>query len=114
MKANVDPRLDGLYELFWDPDHPSQNSTQGCRITGFVRNKLITIQWKGPVPYADLMNVEPLPTWVTISFETIDSHSTIIHFRHSGWGDSDKWKEAHTWQERAWQSAFDELQKTLN
>ncbi len=111
VKANVEPMLNGLYELFWEPDSREQNSTIGCKFIAFVPNKLIAFQWKGPVPFADLMNTEPPPTWVSVSLEAINPECTTIHFRHSGWGESDRWKEARSWQEQAWSAAFKELLK---
>jgi uncharacterized protein YndB with AHSA1/START domain len=108
-KAHVEPRLHGHYELFWDPAHPHENSTIGCHITAIIPGKLLVFEWKGPVPYAELMNVSPLPTWVQISFEPVDSSNTVLHFRHSGWGQSPRWSEARTWQLNAWTEAFKNL-----
>jgi uncharacterized protein YndB with AHSA1/START domain len=109
-KADVNPKLDGAYELFWDPSNPKDNSTLGCKITAFVPNRLIAFQWRGPVPFADIMNTKPFPTWVTISFEAISTQKAILHFRHSGWGAGAAWQEARIWQENAWLEAFKQLE----
>ena len=108
-KAHVVPKLSGAYELFWDPENPNENSTIGCHITALIPNKLLSFEWKGPVPYADLMNVDPTPTWVQVSFEPLDPSKTIIHFRHSGWRQSARWADARTWQLNAWSRAFQNL-----
>lgn len=110
-RAHVEPKPNGPYELFWDPSNPNENSTAGCRITAFIPSKLLAFEWKGPVPYADLMNTAPLPTWVHISFEAITPSKTILHFRHSGWGQSTRWNEARSWQLDAWMGAFVNLRK---
>lgn len=113
-QANVDSKLGGAYELFWDPTNHNDNSTLGCKITALVPNKLLAFEWRGPVPFADLMNDEPFPTWVSISFEAVSINQTTIHFRHSGWGEGDRWKAAREWQLKAWTGASQELEKLVN
>jgi uncharacterized protein YndB with AHSA1/START domain len=110
-KANVEPKLGGLYELFWEPEKPNQNSTIGCHITAFVPKKLIAFEWKGPVQFADIMNSNPPATWVVVTFESTSINSTLINFRHSGWGTGEKWTEARQWQRNVWLGAFEELKK---
>jgi len=110
-KAHVEPKVGGLYELFWEPEHPNKNSTIGCKITAFVPNKILAYEWKGPIPFADIMNKQPLPTWIVISFEPLTVSSTAIHFRHGGWGEGQRWGQAREWQEKAWLGAFEELKK---
>ena len=111
VKANIEQKLNGLYELFWDPQNPNENSTLGCHITAFIPYKTLIFEWKGPVPYAGIMNIYPLPTWVVVSFESSSSNSAIIHFRHSGWQEGQKWEEARQWQKNAWLGALEELKK---
>lgn len=108
-EAEVDPRLGGAFELFWDPENHKENSTLGCKITALVPCKLIAFQWHGPVPFAILMNVEPFPTWASVSFESLNIDQTILHFRHSGWGEGERWNAAREWQEKAWSGAFKRL-----
>lgn len=108
-KAIVEPRVGGAYELFWDPPTPNDNSTLGCKIIGLEKEKYLAFQWRGPVPFADLMNVEPFPTWVVVTFEILSPTQTLIHFRHSGWGKSARWDAARKWQANAWNGAFKEL-----
>jgi len=108
-EANVEAKLGGAYELFWDPSNHKDNSTFGCKITAFNPRRLLGFEWRGPVPFADLMNVEPLPTWVVLSFEAISVNKCHLHFRHSGWGEGERWSQAKQWQMQAWQGAFKEL-----
>lgn len=112
-KANVSTEIGGPYELFWEPDHPDRNSTLGCHVTAVQPNVRLAFSWKGPVPYADLMNVEPLPTSVTVTFESRCDNGTRVTLQHLGWGSSQRWQEAKAWQEKAWQVALDELAKYL-
>lgn len=109
-EANVLPVMGGQYELFWDPINHNENSTLGCKITALVPYKLLAFEWRGPVPYADLMNVQPFPTWVSVLFEMVSAKQTLIHFRHSGWSTGDGWNAARNWQQNAWAGAFQQLQ----
>ena len=42
VKAEVDPKVGGKYELFWVPENRESNSTIGCKITGIDRDKFIS------------------------------------------------------------------------
>lgn len=108
-KANVKATLGGSFELFWDLEHPDQNSTLGCKILALVPNRLLAFEWRGPVEFSDLMNTEPFPTWVSVSFERKAEAVTLIHFRHSGWQKGPRWDAAGNWQSKAWGMAFSEL-----
>jgi len=114
IMARVDPRLGGGYELFWDPTNHNDNSTLGCKITSYVPNQVLSFEWRGPVPFATIMNVEPVPTWVVVSFEALSADKSLIHFRHSGWLESKVWQEARDWQSNAWMGAFEELKMMFN
>jgi uncharacterized protein YndB with AHSA1/START domain len=111
--ATVQARVGGPYELFWEPDHPERNSTQGCQITGMSEYEWISLNWKGPEQYADLMNSEPLPTAVRVLFRAAGPGQTIVCLEHAGWGDGPRWAAARQWQERAWQVALTALQRQL-
>jgi uncharacterized protein YndB with AHSA1/START domain len=110
--ANVEPKLGGKYELFWNPDTPDDNSTKGCHITAIEQGRILAFDWKGPVQFKEFMNnADPL-THVTVSFSPCEKTSepcTTVHLLHSGWRNSQNWNEAKAWQERAWRGAFEEL-----
>jgi len=109
--ANVRMEVGGPYELFWEPEHPERNSTLGCTITALEPNRLLAFTWKGPVPYADLMNIEPPPTSVTVSFQASGPECTIVRLEHVGWGSGPRWEEARAWHVKAWQEAFARLKR---
>lgn len=110
-KSNVAARAGGQYELFWDPAHRDQNSTLGCSITAIKENEHLAFNWKGPVMYADLMNTNPLPTSVSVDFTNLGNGSTRVKLVHAGWGKSERWLAARSWQENAWKGALDRLRK---
>ena len=68
LKANVEPHFRGKYELFWNPEDPESDSTIGCKITGYEKDKFISFNWKGPVEFASLMNSTDPLTHVVVFF----------------------------------------------
>jgi uncharacterized protein YndB with AHSA1/START domain len=111
--ANVHPVVGGPYELFWERDHPEQNSTLGCRLLKVEPSKQLEFSWRGPVPYADLMNIEPFPTSVRVTFASVGQDRSNVRLEHFGWGEGPRWNEARLWQEKAWQIAFARLKQHL-
>jgi hypothetical protein len=115
IDANIELRMGGKYELFWDPKDRVNNSTIGCRINGLEIGKMLAFEWKGPIEYKNLMNnVDPL-TQVIVFFvpfgETAEKgkEQTEIHLVHTGWRSTDKWEECRRWFIKAWESAFKKL-----
>src|SRR5215211_592056 len=85
-QARVSLEPGAPFELFWEPAHPERNSTLGCRLTEVEEGRTLAFEWRGPVPFADLMNVDPLPTSVTVCMEKLVSGGTRLHLEHVGWG----------------------------
>lgn len=112
-QANVEPKIGGLYELFWNPADRDFDSTIGCRITAFVLDRLVAFEWKGPKQYSSFMNdVDPL-THVAVLFVATGHDTTEVHLVHSGWRSSPEWGEARQWFVNAWKQAFGELKKKI-
>lgn len=107
--AEVDPRLGGKYELFWDPENKKSNSTLGCKITAVEEGRMLCFNWKGPDQFAGIMNYSNPLTHVTVFFisRTEKPHSADIHLIHTGWSNTKSWDEARLWQETAWNAALD-------
>lgn len=108
-QARVEPRRGGAYELFWEPENPARNSTQGCRIQDFLPNERISFNWKGPVEHAEVMGAA---TVVSISLQKVED-GTLLRFSHSGWGAGMAWEKARAWQAEAWRSAIENLKNLL-
>ena len=108
-KARVEPAVGGAYELFWDVEHPAQNSTLGCRITNLVPNSELSFSWKtlpegGATPDGE--------THVFIRLEPREG-GTLLRFVHTGWGAGARWEKARLWQAEAWREAIDNLKNML-
>jgi len=111
--GEVDPIIGGKYELFWEPDDRENNSTIGCKVTAIEPDKFLSFERKSPKQFKHFANnVSPLTHCVV--FFTPDGETTEVHLIHSGWRSSQEWEEARQWQERAWSTAFKELEKQVN
>lgn len=110
-EANVSAVAGGPYELFWEPQHPGRNSTQGCKVLLAEPGKKLAFTWKGPEQYAELMNSASVVTSVTVTFEPKSPDCTVVRLVHSGWQRGEQWAEAREWHEEAWLAALDRLRK---
>lgn len=107
--AKVSTKPGAKYELFWEPEHPERNSTKDCIVLTQAPQKELVFTWRGPVPFSDLMNTSPPPTYVRVRFSSLDKEHSKVELNHYGWGTTDKWKEAKNWQENAWIGAFERM-----
>lgn len=112
-EANVEPKIGGLYELFWNPEDKQYDSTIGCRITVLVPDRLLAFEWKGPKQYDHFMNSADPLTHVAVSFVPTSHSTTELHLVHSGWRGSPEWEEARQWFANAWKQAFGELKNKI-
>lgn len=110
--ADVEPKVGGKYELYWEPNDRENNSTIGCRITALAPAQFLAFQWRSPKQFKSFANTADPLTHVTVMFRP-EGTGTRVHLLHSGWRNSPRWEEARVWQERAWSGAFMELERTV-
>lgn len=108
--AEVEAKVGGKYELFWEPDQRQQNSTLGCRVTAVEPNQLLAFEWKSPKQFADFANAADPLTQVVVVFVPA-GELTVVHLVHSGWRSTPQWEQARAWQEQAWRGAIAGLEK---
>ena len=114
-RAEVEPKIGGKYELFWDLQNPDINSTKGCKITSIEKDKFLSFEWKGPEMFQSFMNFcDPLTHVVVVFSPSFDDpkKSTVFLF-HSGWRDDPEWQEARDYFEKAWSGALNNLKIKL-
>jgi uncharacterized protein YndB with AHSA1/START domain len=114
-KAEVEPKLGGKYELFWESENREINSTIGCKVTGIENRNFISFNWKGAAQFKSFMNLADPLTHV-IAFFTQERKSldkTSIHLFHTGWRSTIEWQEARDWFEKAWINAFGVLKEKI-
>lgn len=114
--AEVEPRVGGKYELFWEPSLRENNSTIGCRVTALQPDKFLSFEWKGPTGFKGFMNEADPLTHVLVCFIPVtgERDRTEVHLIHSGWRRTPDWEAARQWFETSWSGAFTELEKQVN
>lgn len=109
-EAEVEPRVGGKYELYWEPSDRENNSTIGCRITALAPAQFLAFQWRSPTQFKSFANAADPLTHVAVMFVP-EGSGTRVHLVHSGWRSGPQWEEARVWQEQAWSGAFKELER---
>lgn len=107
-QATVEARAGGRYELFWEPADPQNDSTIGCRITAFERDRLLAFQWRSPRQFKPFANAADPLTHVVVAFHAATA-GTAVTLVHSGWRSTPEWQQAAEWQSAAWDHAFKAL-----
>lgn len=108
--ADVEPKVGGKYELFWNPEDRENDSTIGCKILALQPNKFLSFEWKGPKQFKHFMN-EAKPLTNVVIFFISSQQGTEVHFLHSGWGNTPEWEEARQWFDKTWKTTLTELRK---
>jgi uncharacterized protein YndB with AHSA1/START domain len=111
-EANIEPKVKGSFELFFDPTNHDHQSTKGCVITFIKPMEEISFTWKGPNHFAEIMNNPSSLTLVNVLFLK-DANNVLIKLSHSGWGSTDKWDKAKSWHQEQWQIVLKDLKSFL-
>jgi len=114
-ESEVEDKVGGKYELFWEPQNRENNSTIGCKITGIEKNKFISFDWKGPVEFQSFMNSADPLTHIIVFFSHKDQNpdKTIIYLFHTGWRRNKEWQKARNYFENAWSKALQGLKEKI-
>jgi uncharacterized protein YndB with AHSA1/START domain len=98
--CNIGLRIDGPYEIFFDPEaEPGRRGAEGVRILALDPKKMLSITWNAP-PH--LSEVRKQWTHVTVRFEETRKGQTRVTLTHDGWGEGKEWDEAFAYFTRAW------------
>jgi uncharacterized protein YndB with AHSA1/START domain len=98
--ANIDPRPDGAYEIYFDPTKPEgQRGADGMRILVFEPKSRLAFTWNAPEKFP---NARAQRTRVTITLTPVDASHTKVSLAHDGFGESAEWIEVHAYFTKAW------------
>ena len=101
--CRVECRVDGPYEIFFDPDAPpGKRGAEGMRILAIQPRKMLAFTWNAP-PH--LSEVRRQRTHVTVRCRELDVDRTLVTLFHDGWGQGGQWDEAFDYFTRAWNQA---------
>jgi uncharacterized protein YndB with AHSA1/START domain len=98
--CNVELRVDGAYEILFNPDAPAgERGAEGMRILAFQPKTMLAFTWNAP-PH--LSQVRGQLTHVLVRLRRGPEGRTRVALTHSGWGEGGQWDEALAYFERAW------------
>lgn len=113
LDAIVEPHVGGKYELFWDLDDRTKDTTSGCKFTVFEENRIIGADWTGPPEFENVMNTADPLTHLLVTFSPAADHEVEVDLIHTGWGSSLEWEKARLYFENAWTQVFKMLKSYL-
>jgi uncharacterized protein YndB with AHSA1/START domain len=98
--ANIDLRVGGPYELFFDPGAGRGNrGGEGATILAYQEGKMLSFTWNAPPHMAEIRKQW---THVVVRFSALGPDKTRVSLRHDGWGEGKKWDDAFDYFSRAW------------
>jgi uncharacterized protein YndB with AHSA1/START domain len=98
--CNVELRVDGRYEILFNPDAPpGERGAEETRVLAFQPKRMLAFTWNAP-PH--LSEVREQLTHVLIRLEQLGEGRTQVALTHSGWGEGGQWGEAFEYFVRAW------------
>lgn len=103
--CHVDIRVDGLYEIFFNPDAElGRRGADGMRILVLEPMKRFAFTWNAPL---SMPRVRQQRTVVTLNFQpsSVDHGHTKMRLRHDGWGEGEEWDEAFEYFSKAWRES---------
>jgi uncharacterized protein YndB with AHSA1/START domain len=98
--CHVDLRVDGPYEIFFDPEaEPGQRGADEMRILAFQPKKMLAFTWNAPL---HMPQVRKQLTHVVVRFQELDAERTKVSLFHDGWGEGGEWDDAFEYFVKAW------------
>lgn len=98
--AHVEPRVDGAYEIFFDPSAaPGSRGADDMRVLAFEPPHRLAFTWNAPPQFA---HVRGQRTFVVIELDAVDAAHTRLRFTQSGWGTGPEWDAVYDYFDQAW------------
>ncbi len=108
-RAEVSPKVGGVYELAFDGETPFVSRGTILTLTPDVD---VGFSWFAPPPFAKLMN-EPFPkTHVYVRLQE-SPEGVDVTLEHIGWGSGEAWEEARSWHFHLWDERLSRLKDFL-
>jgi uncharacterized protein YndB with AHSA1/START domain len=96
--ARVEPRVDGAYDIVFDPSRPGQTG-EGMRILAFEPPRRFAFTWSAP---PTMPSVRAQRTLVIVELTPVGEGGTRLRFTHEGWGEGNEWDAAFRYFDHAW------------
>jgi len=111
VESNVELRVGGAFELYFDDATSGARGSEGCRILSFIPDRMLSFTWNAPphLPYT-----RERFTWVVLEFTTskIGARLSLTHtgFPEAGFTGDDahpQWAETWSYFQRAWPNVLE-------
>ena len=108
-KANIDARVGGLYELFFENKAPRGfQGTEGCRILKLEPQRNLTFEFIAPPQFP---NVRRVRTRVDVIFEEVLRGGLVkVSVIHSGFGEGEEWDASFDFFNWSWELVLGRFQ----
>jgi uncharacterized protein YndB with AHSA1/START domain len=98
--ARVDLRVDGLYDIVFDPSRPG-TTAEGMRILALDAPRRFAFTWSAPPTLAE---ARAQRTVVIVELAGEGTAATRLRFTHLGWGEGKAWDAAYAYFDNAWRA----------
>jgi uncharacterized protein YndB with AHSA1/START domain len=100
--ANIEPRVGGAYEIFFDPSAPAgRRGAEGMRILAFDPPRLLSFTWNATPA---LPRLRAQQTSVSVHLEALGPEQTRVTLIHGGFGHAEDWDSSYQYFCGAWTS----------
>lgn len=112
-RANIEPKLGGLYELMFEPKAPKGfRGTEGSRILRFDPPSNLAFEFLAPPEFP---NVRRVRTRVELALEEVLKGGVVnIRLLHSGFMEGEEWDECLDFFNWSWDLALARLQYRIS
>jgi uncharacterized protein YndB with AHSA1/START domain len=108
-EANIELRIGGPYELFFDLDAPpGSRGAEGMTVLSYAPPHTLSFTWCAP-PH--LPNVRRERMWIVVRLDEVSPGRTRVRLANLGWGEGGEWEEAHAYFRRAWDIVLTRLRQ---
>ena len=112
-KCSIEMKIGGKYEQYFLLENESGlKGSEGCKVLGFIPNKMFSFSWNAPPEIPEVRNHEH-KTWVVITFTELEDRLCLVDLYHLGFLQGNAWNETITYFEKAWEIVLNNLQASF-
>lgn len=98
--ADIELRHRGPFEIYFDLEQPEgTRGSEGCEVLSWLDQEMLSFTWNAP---SNFLDVRIQRSFVVLQFSDEGQGKTKLKLTHSGFGDSEQWKEVHAYFDNAW------------
>ncbi len=109
--AKIELRLDGAYELYFDPEQPAgKRGSEGQRVLSYLPERMLSFTWNAPPQFPRARAERGM--FVVVQLEQLGGpQGTRVTLTHLGFKPGTEGYQIYTYFERAWGLVLSRLQR---